>query len=176
MGYVVRRRQFHLQMKTATDEYISTKMQAGRSIREIAAVFLEFGSDMFASLGNRPSATTIETFHELGELRVNMSKTGFYGLRNDDLFYWVLLKGSHRSMPDELITLEFEAQLAKAQQPLFQANGSRSVTGAGALSKSDAPLETIQIMIAGNFAAELDKVLIDLKTALRDSESIPRDD
>lgn len=156
-------------MNAQIDEFASRHLPARRSIREIAAVFLEFGSEMFAGLGGRSGATRIETFHDLGELRPNMSLTGFYSLRNEDMFYWVLLNGIHRTAPDETLQLEFEAQLTRAERPIFQADAARTITGADSLTRSDEPLSSVRIRFDEKFRETLDGVFDKLAVSLASS-------
>lgn len=128
---------------------------------ELAAVFREASGHVFFSFGKDPSKTIIETFHELGQIAVNTTRTGFYSFRNDDLFYWVFLKACHR--PDtahrEKLTIEFESQLKSTDGVLFNAVAVSDECGSYLIGKPPVPVGQLNIEFESESSQSVDSFI-----------------
>lgn len=141
-------------------------IETNRDIFNVAFAFRELAADVFESFGKSSRNTVIETFHDFGTLQIDSTKTAYYSFRNEEFFYWILLKGRHNLAEQENIEIEFESQIKNSNVPIFQAFAEYADCGKDVLSNELKPLKNVKIEFAENYKNESAKLLKNLREVL----------
>ncbi len=111
---------------------MQNKLDINLTIFQLGEMFRELVPFVFESLGKNPDETNFETFNHIGRLRSDSETIGFYSFRNEEFFYWIFMKVTHRSSitgGGESLLHEFEVQIKKSDSPVVQAYGEKEEAG-----------------------------------------------
>ena len=113
---------------------MQNKLDINLTIFQLGEMFRELVPFVFESLGKDPDETTFETFNHIGRLRSDSETIGFYSFRNEEFFYWIFMKITHRSSitgGGESLLQEFEVQIKKSDAPVVQIYSEKDEAGEG---------------------------------------------
>jgi hypothetical protein len=135
---------------------MQNKLNINLTIFQLGEIFRELVPFVFESLGKDPDETTFETFNHIGRLRSDSETIGFYSFRNDEFFYWIFMKITHRSSitgGGESLLQEFEVQIKKSDAPVVQIYSEKDEAGEGvSISKELTPIDWLNFESEDEYA------------------------
>ena len=147
---------------------MQNKLDINLTIFQLGEMFRELVPFVFESLGKNADETNFETFNHIGRLRSDSATIGFYSFRNDDFFYWIFMKVTHRSGitgGGESLLQEFEVQIKKSDTPVVQIFGEKEETGEGvSISNEPTPLDWLNFECADEYDDFAEALIEKIKT------------
>ena len=136
--------------------FMQNKLDINLTIFQLGEMFRELVPFVFESLGKDPDETSFETFNHIGRVRSDSATIGFHSFRNEEFFYWIFMKITHRSGltgGGESLLQEFEVQIKKSDTPVVQIFGEKDEAGENvSLDKELAPLDWLNFEAEDEFA------------------------